>query len=68
MKRLMLILNTIMTMKCLKHHAYLFQGLLIYLIRSSLLCMFTHMCIVLFSSNAYNMVNSALSSQTLIIN
>ena len=51
-----------------KAYAYLFQGLLIYLIRSSLLCVFTHTCIVLFSSNAYNMVNSALSSQTLIIN
>ena len=63
----MLILNTIMTMKYLKHHAYLFHGLLIYLIRSSLLFVFTHMCIVLFSSHAYNLVNPTLSSQTLII-
>ena len=30
-----------MTKKCLKHHTYLFYGLLIYLIDSSLLCMFT---------------------------
>ena len=34
----------------------------IYLIDSSLLCMLTHMRIVLFSSHAYYMVNSNLSS------
>ena len=41
---------------------YLFCELLICLIDSSLLCMFTHMHIVLFSSLAYYMVNSKLSS------
>ena len=53
-----------MTKKCLKHHAYLFYGLLIYLIDSSLPCMLTHMCIVLFSSHVYYMVNSKLSFET----
>ena len=57
-----------MTKKCLKHHTYLFYGLLIYLIDSSLLCLFTHMRIVLFSSHAYYMVNSKFSFQTLVIN
>ena len=48
--------------------SYIFVlGLLIYLIDSPLLCMFTHMHIVLFSSHAYYMVNSKLSFQTLSI-
>ena len=57
-----LTLNTIMTKKYLKHHTYLFYGLLTYLIDSSLLFMFTHMRIVLFSNHAYYMINSKLSS------
>ena len=57
MKLLILTLDTIMTKKCLKHHTYLFYGLLIYLIDSSLLCMFTQMRMVLFSSRDYYMVN-----------
>ena len=60
-KWLILFLDTVMTKKCLKDHTYLFYGQLIYLIHSSLLCMFTHMCIV-FSSHVYYMVNSKLSS------
>ena len=60
-KWLILFLDTVMTKKCLKDHTYLFYGQLIYLIHSSLLCMFTHMCIV-FSSHGYYMVNSKLSS------
>ena len=62
MQYLILTLNAIMAKKCLKHHTYLFYGLLIYLTDSSLLCMFIHICIVLFSSHAYYMVNSKLSS------
>ena len=55
MKWLILTLNTIMTKKCLnlKHHIYLFYGLLIYLIDSSLLWMFTHEHIALFSCHAF---------------
>ena len=34
-------------------HTHLFHELLIYLIDSLFLCMFTHMRIVLFSSHAY---------------
>ena len=50
MKWLILTLNTIMTKKYIKRHMYLFYGLLIYLIDSSLLCMFTHVHIVLYYS------------------
>ena len=62
MKLLILNPDTIMTKKCLKHHTYFFYGLLIYLIDSSLLFIFTHMHIVVFSSHAYYMVNSKLYS------
>ena len=41
-------LKTVRIKQCQKHHTYLFYGLLIYLIYSSLLCMLTYVDIVCF--------------------